>query len=202
MSRWQWEKQKCMPSISLCRFSCPCNKNTSVDVLPLMANQCHICYISVLCRKVLPGCGTLQVSRADQRDNRDRWGGYYTHRPAGPAQEDVHHPPGPHSVCWYRQVTSATVLRKLKREPSCSATAAISAERIRKCNLCHWSHNAKKKTWLWHQAFYEYSTFRYNLDPFNKHSDEELWEALQKTYLKDSVGYLLDFTRAKAMRKT
>lgn len=28
---------------------------------------------------------------------------------------------------------------------------------------------------------------RYNLDPFNKYSDEEIWEALEKTYIKDSV---------------
>lgn len=28
---------------------------------------------------------------------------------------------------------------------------------------------------------------RYNLDPFNKYGDEEIWEALEKTYMKDSV---------------
>lgn len=28
---------------------------------------------------------------------------------------------------------------------------------------------------------------RYNLDPFNKYTDEEIWEALEKTYIKDSV---------------
>lgn len=28
---------------------------------------------------------------------------------------------------------------------------------------------------------------RYNLDPFNKYSDGEIWEALEKTYIKDSV---------------
>lgn len=28
---------------------------------------------------------------------------------------------------------------------------------------------------------------RYNLDPFNKYTDKEIWEALEKTYIKDSV---------------
>ena len=35
------------------------------------------------------------------------------------------------------------------------------------------------------------SPFRYNLDPFNKHSEQELWEVLEKTYMKDMVCYLL-----------
>ena len=35
------------------------------------------------------------------------------------------------------------------------------------------------------------STCRYNLDPFNKHSEQELWGVLEKTYLKDLVCYLL-----------
>ncbi|TNM90473.1 hypothetical protein fugu_002762 [Takifugu bimaculatus] len=33
-------------------------------------------------------------------------------------------------------------------------------------------------------------TIRYNLDPFNKYSDEEIWEALEKTYIKDSISKL------------
>ncbi|KAJ3592989.1 hypothetical protein NHX12_005327 [Muraenolepis orangiensis] len=33
--------------------------------------------------------------------------------------------------------------------------------------------------------------FRYNLDPFNNHSDEDLWEALEKAHLKDYI-ILLD----------
>lgn len=28
---------------------------------------------------------------------------------------------------------------------------------------------------------------RYNLDPFGNYADEEIWEALDKTYMKDSV---------------
>lgn len=28
---------------------------------------------------------------------------------------------------------------------------------------------------------------RYNLDPFDNYSDEEIWEALKKTYMKESV---------------
>lgn len=28
---------------------------------------------------------------------------------------------------------------------------------------------------------------RYNLDPHNKHSDEEIWAALEKTFMKDTV---------------
>ncbi|KAM9366664.1 ATP-binding cassette sub-family C member 12 [Symphorus nematophorus] len=30
-------------------------------------------------------------------------------------------------------------------------------------------------------------TVRYNLDPFNNYTDEEIWEALDKTYMKDSI---------------
>ncbi|XP_074481024.1 ATP-binding cassette sub-family C member 12-like [Sebastes fasciatus] len=30
-------------------------------------------------------------------------------------------------------------------------------------------------------------TVRYNLDPFNNYNDEEIWAALEKTYMKDSV---------------
>uniref|UniRef100_A0A8D0CSZ0 ATP-binding cassette, sub-family C (CFTR/MRP), member 12 n=1 Tax=Sander lucioperca TaxID=283035 RepID=A0A8D0CSZ0_SANLU len=30
-------------------------------------------------------------------------------------------------------------------------------------------------------------TVRYNLDPFNRHSDEEIWAALEKTYMKDAI---------------
>lgn len=29
--------------------------------------------------------------------------------------------------------------------------------------------------------------YRYNLDPFNNYTDEEIWDALEKTYMKDSV---------------
>lgn len=31
------------------------------------------------------------------------------------------------------------------------------------------------------------TVYRYNLDPFNSYSDEELWLALEKTYMKDTV---------------
>ncbi|XP_040898346.1 ATP-binding cassette sub-family C member 12-like isoform X1 [Toxotes jaculatrix] len=33
-------------------------------------------------------------------------------------------------------------------------------------------------------------TVRYNLDPFNSYSDEEIWAALEKTYMKDTVSGL------------
>ncbi|XP_070538847.1 uncharacterized protein [Ptychodera flava] len=33
-------------------------------------------------------------------------------------------------------------------------------------------------------------TIRYNLDPFNEHSDEELWSALEKTYMKSAISAL------------
>ncbi|XP_056233491.1 ATP-binding cassette sub-family C member 12-like [Seriola aureovittata] len=33
-------------------------------------------------------------------------------------------------------------------------------------------------------------TVRYNLDPFSVHSDEEVWAALEKTYMKDTVSGL------------
>ena len=32
-------------------------------------------------------------------------------------------------------------------------------------------------------------TIRYNLDPFNESSDEDLWEALEKSYMKDTVNF-------------
>ncbi|XP_072237119.1 ATP-binding cassette sub-family C member 12 isoform X2 [Leuresthes tenuis] len=33
-------------------------------------------------------------------------------------------------------------------------------------------------------------TVRYNLDPFNNYSDEEIWTALEKTYMKESISRL------------
>ncbi|XP_056602458.1 ATP-binding cassette sub-family C member 12 [Triplophysa dalaica] len=33
-------------------------------------------------------------------------------------------------------------------------------------------------------------TVRYNLDPFNNYKDEELWQALEKTYMKDTIAKL------------
>ncbi|XP_059212614.1 ATP-binding cassette sub-family C member 12 isoform X2 [Centropristis striata] len=33
-------------------------------------------------------------------------------------------------------------------------------------------------------------TVRYNLDPFKKYNDEEIWAALEKTYMKDSISRL------------
>lgn len=33
-------------------------------------------------------------------------------------------------------------------------------------------------------------TVRYNLDPFGNYTDEEIWEALNKTYIKDSISRL------------
>ncbi|XP_030620675.1 multidrug resistance-associated protein 9 isoform X2 [Chanos chanos] len=33
-------------------------------------------------------------------------------------------------------------------------------------------------------------TVRYNLDPFNNHTDEEIWMALEKTYMKDTISKL------------
>lgn len=37
---------------------------------------------------------------------------------------------------------------------------------------------------------------RYNLDPFNKYSDEEIWEALEKTYIKDSVCLMVLYSES------
>nr|XP_055061801.1 LOW QUALITY PROTEIN: ATP-binding cassette sub-family C member 12 [Misgurnus anguillicaudatus] len=33
-------------------------------------------------------------------------------------------------------------------------------------------------------------TVRYNLDPFNNYKDEQLWQALEKTYMKDTIAKL------------
>lgn len=34
-------------------------------------------------------------------------------------------------------------------------------------------------------------TIRYNLDPFDKHTDDKLWLALEKAYMKETVsGYI------------
>lgn len=33
-------------------------------------------------------------------------------------------------------------------------------------------------------------TSRYNLDPFDSYSDEEIWAALEKTYMKGSVRHM------------
>lgn len=36
-------------------------------------------------------------------------------------------------------------------------------------------------------CFHFFSACRYNLDPFNKHPDEELWTALERAHLKEMV---------------
>ncbi|XP_030233896.1 ATP-binding cassette sub-family C member 11 isoform X2 [Gadus morhua] len=41
---------------------------------------------------------------------------------------------------------------------------------------------------------------RYNLDPFNKHSEQELWLVLEKTYLKDLVSGLPEKLQAEVVR--
>ncbi len=35
-------------------------------------------------------------------------------------------------------------------------------------------------------------TVRYNLDPFNSHTDDELWEALNRVHLSDTIKELKD----------
>ena len=34
-------------------------------------------------------------------------------------------------------------------------------------------------------------TIRYNLDPFDQHTDEKLWLALEKAYMKDAVRLVI-----------
>ncbi|KAM3625375.1 uncharacterized protein V6R79_011146 [Siganus canaliculatus] len=42
-------------------------------------------------------------------------------------------------------------------------------------------------------------TIRYNLDPFDNYTDEEIWAALEKTYMKDSILRLDDKLHAPVM---
>uniref|UniRef100_A0AAX7SDD3 ATP-binding cassette, sub-family C (CFTR/MRP), member 12 n=1 Tax=Astatotilapia calliptera TaxID=8154 RepID=A0AAX7SDD3_ASTCA len=42
-------------------------------------------------------------------------------------------------------------------------------------------------------------TVRYNLDPFNKYTDEEIWAALEKSYMKDSISKLEGTLEAHVM---
>ncbi|KAL3992643.1 protein tyrosine phosphatase type IVA [Sarotherodon galilaeus] len=42
-------------------------------------------------------------------------------------------------------------------------------------------------------------TVRYNLDPFNKYTDEEIWAALEKSYMKDSISKLEGKLEARVM---
>jgi len=32
--------------------------------------------------------------------------------------------------------------------------------------------------------------FRYNIDPFNEHTDDALWKALEKCHVKETVSQL------------
>lgn len=34
---------------------------------------------------------------------------------------------------------------------------------------------------------------RYNLDPFSEHADESIWQALEKSHLKDKVNLAIYF---------
>uniref|UniRef100_A0A669DVK2 ATP binding cassette subfamily C member 12 n=1 Tax=Oreochromis niloticus TaxID=8128 RepID=A0A669DVK2_ORENI len=42
-------------------------------------------------------------------------------------------------------------------------------------------------------------TVRYNLDPFNNYTDEEIWAALEKTYIKDSIAKLEERLQAPVL---
>ncbi|XP_030576502.1 multidrug resistance-associated protein 9 [Archocentrus centrarchus] len=42
-------------------------------------------------------------------------------------------------------------------------------------------------------------TVRYNLDPFNNYTDEEIWRALEKTYMKDSISKLEEQLQAPVL---
>lgn len=42
-------------------------------------------------------------------------------------------------------------------------------------------------------------TVRYNLDPFNYYTDEEIWAALEKTYMKDSISRLEEKLQAPVL---
>ncbi|KAM3877094.1 ATP-binding cassette sub-family C member 12 [Diretmus argenteus] len=42
-------------------------------------------------------------------------------------------------------------------------------------------------------------TIRYNLDPFNNYTDEEIWIVLEKTYMKDSISKLEGKLQAKVL---
>ncbi|CAI5646212.1 unnamed protein product [Oreochromis niloticus] len=44
-------------------------------------------------------------------------------------------------------------------------------------------------------------TVRYNLDPFNKYTDEEIWAALEKSYMKDSISKLEGKLEAHGQRQ-
>ena len=38
---------------------------------------------------------------------------------------------------------------------------------------------------VWLSIFSEY--FRYNVDPFSKYTDDEIWDAIEKVHMKDKV---------------
>ena len=40
------------------------------------------------------------------------------------------------------------------------------------------------------RGFFTVFMFRYNLDPCDKYSDDELWTALERSHLKDTIGNL------------
>ncbi|KAJ1083483.1 hypothetical protein NDU88_003642 [Pleurodeles waltl] len=42
-------------------------------------------------------------------------------------------------------------------------------------------------------------TVRYNLDPFDNYSDEQIWKALERTYMKDTISQLFDKLQAEVV---
>ncbi|XP_078526662.1 ATP-binding cassette sub-family C member 12 isoform X2 [Lissotriton helveticus] len=42
-------------------------------------------------------------------------------------------------------------------------------------------------------------TVRYNLDPFNNYSDEQLWKALERTFMKDTISQLSEKLQAEVV---
>lgn len=114
-----------------------------------------------VCREIFPRRGSVQTGGAGGREHSYRRRGHHSHRPAGSAQQTLHHPPGPGAVHWYSQVPATHTTGFIEQPLLCGPVTSLPT------TLTH----------------------RYNLDPFNQYTDEEIWAVLQKTYMKDSVCY-------------
>lgn len=120
------------------------------------------------CREVFFRCGSVQAGGASSRHHHDRRSRHQGHWSPGSTQQVVHHPSGSSLVYWHRQV----VTNKSKV--------------LRRVMLTHAVPLLQEKKYHWNNI-----VCRYNLDPFGNYTDEAIWEALKKTYIKDSVWWLL-----------
>lgn len=114
-----------------------------------------------LCRKVIFGCRPVPAGGALWRIHPDRRYRHSRHRTGRPPQQTVHHPPRPGPVQRDGQVRTPVIILAI-------------------CRIVTQRGNVLKHMM---SCFY-----RSNLDPFNQYREEQIWDALERSHMKECVS--------------